>query len=110
MNEAIHQITFAALFDRIRESSVDMAEITAKLNEKPYRVVDTGIHAKILADWNRKGLLMVKPEANKMHRFSLTEFVWVKFFCQRPLVMVCCVIRIAHASQHELYNGIEIAS
>ena len=79
MNEAIHQITFAALFDRIRESSVDMAEITAKLNEKPYRVVDTGIHAKILADWNRKGLLMVKPEANKMHRFSLTEFVWVKF-------------------------------
>jgi DNA-binding transcriptional MerR regulator len=54
-------------------------ELKARLEERPYRVVDTGIHPKILADWNRKNLLMVKPKPNRMHRFSLTEFVWVKF-------------------------------
>ena len=72
-------MTFNAILSRIVSSSVDLLEVKARLDEKPYRVVDTGIHPKILADWNRKDLLMVKPEPNKMHRFSLTEFVWVKF-------------------------------
>jgi len=79
MDSSINSMTFNSILSRIVSSSVDLLEVKARLDEKPYRVVDTGIHPKILADWNRKDLLMFKPEPNKMHRFSLTEFVWVKF-------------------------------
>jgi DNA-binding transcriptional MerR regulator len=79
MNNSIEQMTFDSLLTSIMSSKVDFMEVRARLEEKPHKVIDTGIHPKILADWNRHGLLMVKPEPNKMHRFSLTEFVWVKF-------------------------------
>jgi len=72
-------MTFDSMLLKIVSSDVDLIELRARMDEKPYKVIDTGIHPKILADWNRKDLLMVKPERNKMHRFSLTEFVWVKF-------------------------------
>ena len=48
------------------------------MEDRPYKVIDTEIHPKLLADWNKHDLLLWKPERHKMHRFSLTEFVWVK--------------------------------
>jgi|FLOH01.1.fsa_nt_gi hypothetical protein len=78
MSSSIEKMTFDSILGKIVSSPVNLLEIKARLEEKPYRATDTGIHPKILADWNRKDLLMVKPEPNKMHRFSLTEFVWVK--------------------------------
>jgi hypothetical protein len=79
MNNSISNLTFNSILTRIASSPINLVEVKARLEEKPYRVIDTEIHPKILADWNRKDLLMVKPEPNKMHRFSVTEFVWVKF-------------------------------
>jgi len=79
MSSSIQQMTFDSFLARVVNSDVSLLELRARLHGKPYKVIDTGIHPKILADWNRKDLLMVKPEPNKMHRFSLTEFVWVKF-------------------------------
>ncbi|MCF8278638.1 MAG: hypothetical protein K9J17_18065 [Flavobacteriales bacterium] len=79
MADNIHFMTFSSILNRIVSSTVDLPELKVRLEDRPYRVIDTGIHPKILTDWNRKDLLMVKPEANRMHRFSLTEFVWVKF-------------------------------
>lgn len=78
LDNSIHNQTFKALMDRVAGSSVDLLELKARLEDKPYRAVDTGIHPKVMADWNRHDLLLVKPERNKMHRFSITEFVWVK--------------------------------
>lgn len=78
MNNGIHQITLNSFLERFEKSDVNLLDLKSRLEDKPYRVIDTGIHPKILADWNRKDLLLIKPQANKMHRFSLTEFVWVK--------------------------------
>lgn len=78
LDNSIHNQTFTTLMDRVAGSSVDLLELKARLEDKPYRAVDTGIHPKVMADWNRHDLLLVKPERNKMHRFSITEFVWVK--------------------------------
>ena len=44
----------------------------------PFKVADSRIHPKLIADWSRYGLLLKTPEKNRMHRFSLSEFVWVK--------------------------------
>jgi len=79
MDSTIQQMTFDSMLSKIVSSDVSFLELKARLDNKPYKVIDTGIHPKILADWNRKDLLLVKPARNKMHRFSLTEFVWVKF-------------------------------
>lgn len=79
MNDIINDLTFNSILSRIVTTSVNLPELKARLEERPYRAIDTDVHPKILADWNRKGLLMIKPERNKMHRFSVTDFVWVKF-------------------------------
>ncbi|MCB9190304.1 MAG: hypothetical protein H6602_01375 [Flavobacteriales bacterium] len=78
VKDGIHNQTFRSMVDQAIRSPVSMLELKARLEEKPYRAVDTGIHPKVMADWNRHELLLVKPEPNKMHRFSITEFVWVK--------------------------------
>ena len=48
------------------------------LSETPFRATDTGVHPKLLADWNRNGLLITEHEKNKRHDFTLSEFVWIK--------------------------------
>lgn len=48
------------------------------LKEKPFLATDTGVHPKLMADWNRKGMLLSPHEKNKRHSFSLTELVWIK--------------------------------
>lgn len=54
-------------------------EIIHSIAKTPFRVSDIeGVHPKLLADWNKADLLLRKPERNRMHRFSLAEFVWVK--------------------------------
>jgi DNA-binding transcriptional MerR regulator len=78
MNEQIHISTFQSALNRIKESDVDYNELLSRMEGKPYKAADTGLTPKVLADWSRKDLLMSEPEPNKMHRFSLTEFVWVK--------------------------------
>lgn len=74
----IQHLTYNALIQRAMTSDVNMSELKQRFESKPYRAAETGIHPKVMADWNRHDLLLVKPEKNKMHRFSLTEFVWVK--------------------------------
>ncbi len=58
--------------------SRDFPEVTAAMTKKPFRATETGVHPKLMADWNRKGLLIADHEKNKRHDFSLTEFVWIK--------------------------------
>lgn len=74
----IQHLTFESFVKQAASSGVNMKELKARLQQKPYRATDTGIHPKVLADWNRYDLLLTKPERNKMHRFSITDFVWVK--------------------------------
>lgn len=74
----IRHLTYNALIQSALASDVNMKELKGRLDAKPYRAAETGIHPKVMADWNRHDLLLVKPEKNKMHRFSITEFVWVK--------------------------------
>lgn len=61
-----------------KEISNEFPELVRALMEKPFRASDTGIHPKVLADWNRNGLLLSDHEKNKRHDFSLTEVVWIK--------------------------------
>ena len=61
--------------DKVVERNPEMLELFAG---QPFKVIDTGIHPKLIADWNRHGLLIKSPERNRMHRFSLSEMVWVK--------------------------------
>jgi len=52
-------------------------ELMTALMSKSFRAVETNIHPKILADWNRMGLLLAPRKKNKHHRLSMTEFVWI---------------------------------
>jgi DNA-binding transcriptional MerR regulator len=61
--------------ERVIKEQPEMLEL---FGGQPFKVSDTGVHPKLIADWNRYGLLLKSPEKNRMHRFSLTEFVWVK--------------------------------
>ncbi len=78
LTTSIGNKTFKHLLGLIANSNVSLLELKQRLDEKPYRATDTGVRPKLMADWNAKDLLLVKPKANKMHRFSITEFVWVK--------------------------------
>lgn len=53
-------------------------EQVSSLNEKAFLAVETEIHPKLLADWNRKDLLLYPTQRKKHHRFTLAEFVWIK--------------------------------
>ncbi|HAP68468.1 MAG TPA: hypothetical protein DCR04_01860 [Flavobacteriales bacterium] len=74
----IHTDTWRSILENLKGSQVNIGEIFERLSEQPYRATDTGIHPKIMADWKRNGLLMSEHTANKMHRFSIAEFVWIK--------------------------------
>jgi hypothetical protein len=52
-------------------------DIMEAMQTKTFRAVETGVHAKTLADWNRLGLLLSDRNPKKHHRFNLSEFVWV---------------------------------
>ncbi len=82
MNRDIHSVTFKIISKQVLNLCLAFPQLLQHFSDKPFKVIDTDIHPKILADWNRKGLLLVKPEPNKMHRFSLTEFVWVKMIAK----------------------------
>lgn len=75
---SIHQQTLDYLTTHLDDLLGNYPNIMTHFAEKAFKVIDTDIHPKVLADWNRKGLLLEKPAKNKMHRFSLTEFAWVK--------------------------------
>ena len=61
-----------------KEILTEFPELVRAFTEKPFRVSHSDIHPKVLADWSRQGLLLVKPEKNRMHRLSLAELVWIK--------------------------------
>lgn len=65
------------VIDLVKEHRNSLPDLMNEFSEKPFKVIDTGIHPKILGDWNKHDLLQQRPEKNKMHRFSLSEFVWV---------------------------------
>lgn len=57
----------------------EFPEVIHSIAKTPFRVSDLDdITPKLLADWNKAELLLRKPKRNKMHRFSLGEFVWVR--------------------------------
>lgn len=58
--------------------ATEFPEVVKGMMEKPFRAADTGVHPKLLADWNRNGLLLSNHEKNKRHDFSLSEVVWIK--------------------------------
>jgi len=74
----IYQRTLERVLETMLPTLADREKWMPLFEEQPFRVTDTGIHAKVLSDWNAKGLLLEKPEKNRMHRFSFTEIVWVK--------------------------------
>ncbi|MFT4526233.1 MAG: DNA-binding transcriptional MerR regulator [Polaribacter sp.] len=78
MSNDINFMTFKSVLHQVVELKIGFPEVMEHFESKPFKVIDLDIHPKIIADWNRKGLLLIKPEANKMHRFSLTEIVWIK--------------------------------
>ena len=78
INSDIHNRTWSTIIDKLKSSSVNIGEVLTRLSEQPYRATDTKVRPKILADWNRKGLLLFEHTTNKMHRFSITEFAWIK--------------------------------
>ncbi len=53
-------------------------ELTNAIIQERFKAIDTGVHPKLLADWNRKGLLLGEHTKNKRHMFTLAEFVWIK--------------------------------
>lgn len=62
----------------IQETQHQFPELMKALTERPFVATDTGVHPKLMADWNRKQMLLTPHEKNKRHRFSLTELVWIK--------------------------------
>ncbi len=70
--------TIQHLLNQSMKLHSEFPEVLEHFAKKPFKVIHTGIHPKILGDWNQRGLLIEKPAKNKMHRFSLTELVWVK--------------------------------
>ena len=80
MSYPIHLIeaTSAIFSEYEKEILTEFPELVRAFTEKPFRVSHSDIHPKVLADWSRGGLLLTKPERNRMHRFSLAEFVWIK--------------------------------
>ncbi len=70
--------TWKSIAEQLKGSNVNISEVFLRLSEKPYRATDTGIHPKIMADWKRNDLLMSEHVTNKTHRFSITDFAWIK--------------------------------
>jgi DNA-binding transcriptional MerR regulator len=53
-------------------------ELFDSLPHKTFSAKETGVHPRVMADWNTKGLLLAPHVKNRMHRFTLTEFVWIR--------------------------------
>ncbi len=65
------------LKDRVKEVERDHPDIFTAFCTKDFTAVETGIHPRILADWNKRGLLLAPRRENKHHRLSMAEFVWI---------------------------------
>ncbi len=65
------------LKDRVKEVENEHPDIFSAFCVKDFTAVETGIHPRILADWNKRGLLLAPRRENKHHRLSMTEFVWI---------------------------------
>lgn len=53
-------------------------ELVSAMKEKPFTVVETEVHPKIVAMWNKDGLLLSPRVPRKHHRLSTSEFLWIK--------------------------------
>jgi DNA-binding transcriptional MerR regulator len=53
-------------------------ELVKAITEKPFTVVETDVHPKLVADWNKCGLLLAPRVERKHHRLSASEFLWIK--------------------------------
>ena len=58
--------------------SKNYPELVKAITEKPFTVVETDVHPKLVADWNKSGLLLAPRVERKHHRLSASEFLWIK--------------------------------
>jgi DNA-binding transcriptional MerR regulator len=77
-NEAIRQASLNLISSYSESITEQYPELMMAFRTRAFIATETGIHPKLLADWNRKGLLIATHKKNKMHRFTLGEFVWIK--------------------------------
>lgn len=62
---------------RVKAIEQQCPELFAAFVTKGFTAVETGVHPRVLADWNKRELLLAPRKENKHHRLSLTEFVWI---------------------------------
>lgn len=53
-------------------------EMMTRLMKREFLAKDTGVPVKSLAEWNHKGLLLSPTMANKWHRFTFAELIWIR--------------------------------
>jgi DNA-binding transcriptional MerR regulator len=78
IREDLQKATSNLLMRYAGDIYVQYPELTNAVIQERFKAVDTGVHPKLLADWNRKGLLLGEHTKNKRHMFTLAEFVWIK--------------------------------
>ena len=65
------------IHDRVKEIERQCPELFTAFGIKSFTAVETGVHPRVLADWNKRELLLAPRKENKHHRLSLTEFTWI---------------------------------
>ncbi len=72
----LDSITELFLDKEIEEKAV---ELYPHLNEPKFHIKETGIHSKLIGDWEKAGLISYESEKRKWRSFSFIEVIWVKF-------------------------------
>lgn len=79
IGQELRQAAVSVLMRYMKEIGVQYPELLNALTVPHFKAVDTGVHPKLMADWNRKGLLLVGDhQKNKRHLFTLPQFTWIK--------------------------------
>jgi DNA-binding transcriptional MerR regulator len=76
-NQTIAMETAGLLNGLMATISEQLPEFFKAMLVKSFTAGETGIHPKMVADWNKMGLLVSPRVKNKHHRLTLTEFVWL---------------------------------
>lgn len=79
IREELRQAAVNVLMKYMKDVGIHYPELMNALTVPHFKAVDTGVHPKLMADWNRKGLLLVGDhQKNKRHLFTLPQFTWIK--------------------------------
>lgn len=82
LRPALQQSLVALMMKHFQNVYLRYPDLVKGLKEKPFLAKDTGVHPKLLADWNRVGLLLENHEKNKRHAFSLAEVLWIRMIAK----------------------------